>query len=307
MNLLYLKYAIEVAACGSINKAAEKLYMDQPNLSRSIKELESSLGVSIFERSPKGMKVTLEGEEFLKYANNILKQVDIAENMFKKGYEDKKKFSVSVPRASYIAEAFASFSNNLLNEKEFEIFYKETNALRAIKNVLEQNYQMGIIRYAEQFDKYYKEMLESKGLTYELITKFKYNLVMSKQSPLAKLPEIGFSDLREHIEIAHADPYVPSLALSEVKKEELPDMDKRIYVFERASQFELLDENHETFMWVSLIPQKLLNRYGLIQRECYENKKIYKDVLIYKKDYKLTDLDKAFITELCRVKRENFD
>lgn len=47
MNLLYLKYAVEVAACGSINKAAEKLYIDQPNLSRSIKELESSLGVTI--------------------------------------------------------------------------------------------------------------------------------------------------------------------------------------------------------------------------------------------------------------------
>ncbi len=306
MNLLYLKYAVEVAACGSINKAAEKLYMDQPNLSRAIKELETSLGVNIFERSSKGMKATLEGEDFLKYAVSILKQVDTVENMFKGGLSDKKRFSVSVPRASYICEAFAAFSSKFPEESEFEIFYKETNALRAIKNVLEQNYQLGIVRYAEQFDKYYKDMLEAKGLTYELVTKFKYNIIMSENSPLAQLPEIGYADLSSHTEIAHADPYVPSLALAEVKREELPDMDKRIFVFERASQFELLNENTDTFMWVSSIPQKLLKRYGLVQKECFENKKIYKDVIIYKKDYKLSNLDKAFITELCRVKRENF-
>ena len=63
MNLIYMKYAMEVAACGSINKAAEKLYIGQPNLSRAIKELEASLGVAIFERSPQGMRLTSDGEK----------------------------------------------------------------------------------------------------------------------------------------------------------------------------------------------------------------------------------------------------
>ncbi len=307
MNLLYLKYAVEVAACGSINKAAEKLYMDQPNLSRSIKELEASLGVPIFKRSPKGMQVTLEGEQFLQYAASILKQVDTLENMFSKGYDDKMKFAVSVPRASYICEAFAAFSKKFPEESEFEIFYKETNALRAIRNVLEENYKLGIVRYAEQYDRYYKDMMDSKGLTYELVTQFKFRVIMSENSPLAGLPEIGFNDLKSHTEIAHADPYVPSLAMADVKREELPDMDKRIFVFERASQFELLSENTDTFMWTSPIPENLLKRYGLVQRECRDNNRVYKDVIIYKKDYRLSKLDKAFITELCRVKRETFD
>ena len=83
MNLLYLKYAVEVAACGSINKAAEKLYIGQPNLSRAIKELESSLGVTIFGRSSKGMEITPDGEIFLGYAKSILKQVDAVEGLFK--------------------------------------------------------------------------------------------------------------------------------------------------------------------------------------------------------------------------------
>lgn len=306
MNLLYLKYAIEVASSGSINKAAEKLYMDQPNLSRCIKDLESSLGVSIFARSAKGMKVTPEGEEFLKFAESILKQVDTVENMFRKDYSEKKRFSISVPRASYICEAFSAFSQNLPTDGGFEIFYKETNANRAIKNILEENYRLGILRYAKHYEKYYKDMLDSRGMTYELIAEFRYELIMSKASPLASLSEIGFSDLADKIEIAHADPYVPSLPLAEVKKEELPEMEKRIFVFERASQFELLAKNPNTFMWVSPVPESVLHHYGLLQRRCAENKKTYKDFLVRKKDYRLTDLDKSFITELCRVKRELF-
>lgn len=306
MNLQYLKYAVEVANCGSINKAAEKLYMDQSNLSRCIKELETSLGVTIFARSSRGVKISPEGESFLTCAKSILKQVDTLDNMFRSDFAEKKKFSISVPRASYVGEAFSSFSNSLPLNGEFEIFYKETNALRAIKNILEADYRLGIIRYAEHYDEYYKEMLDEKGFSYELVTEFRYQPVMNEKSSLASLNEIKFSDLSDKIEIAHADPYVPSLPLSEVKKEELPDTPRRIFVFERASQFELLSKNPETFMWASPVSEETLSRYGLLQKTCAENEKIYKDVLIYKKDYALTELDKNFITELCRVKRHLF-
>ncbi len=206
MNLQYLKYAAEVANSGSINKAAEKLYMDQSNLSRCIKELESSLGVNIFERSSRGVKTSPQGEEFLKYAKNILKQVDTLENMFRSDFAEKKKFSISVPRASYVGEAFSSFSLSLPTNGEFEVFYKETNALRAVKNILEADYRLGIIRYAEHYDEYYKEMLENKGLSYELITEFRYQPVMNERSSIASLEDVTFADLSDKIEIAHADP-----------------------------------------------------------------------------------------------------
>ena len=94
MNLLYLKYAATVADCGSINKAAERLYIDQPNLSRSIKDLETSMGVKLFERSARGMKLTPDGEEFLKYARVILSEVDAMENMFRSGDARKQRFSL---------------------------------------------------------------------------------------------------------------------------------------------------------------------------------------------------------------------
>lgn len=307
MNLMHIKYAVEVANEGSINKAAEKLYVGQPNLSRAIKELEASLGVKIFERSAKGMGLTSDGETFIRYAKTILRQVDEVESIFNGSGSVKKRFSISVPRASYISDAFARFSHSLTNEAEAEIIYKETNSLRAIKNILHEDYKLGIIRYAENYDKYFKTMLDEKDMQYEMITEFSYVLAMSRDNPLASAEKITFDALKDYIEIAHADPYVPSLPLSQVRKEELPDnIGRRIFVFERASQFELLSENPETFMWVSPIPQKLLDRYDLVQIPCEENKKIYKDILIYKCDYKLTALDKAFIDELCKSKREMF-
>lgn len=304
MNILHMKYAVEVANAGSINKASEILLIAQPNLSRSIKELEGELGITIFDRSAKGMVLTEEGERFIGHAKKILAQIDEVETMYKTGLIAKQQFSICVPRASYIAEAFAHFSKGITKDPA-ELFYKETNSKRVIDYVLHSDYRLGIIRYAENYDKYFKAVFDEKGLNYELITEFHYVLLMNKESMLGRMEEIRYPDLCDYIEIAHADPYVPSLALAEVKKEELPDnINRRIFVFERASQFELLSENPETFMWVSPVPNSLLERYGLVQKKCMDNQKIYKDVLIYKKDYRLTELDNLFITELCKAKRQ---
>ncbi len=305
MNLLHMKYAVVVAETNSINKAAEQLYVGQPTLSRAVKELEQSLGVTLFERSAKGMFLTPDGETFVRYAKTVLEQVDAIEDMFTKGRVSKKRFSLSVPRASYITEAFAAFSKLIEKDTPAELFYKETNSMRTLRNVLQENYKLGIVRYAENYDKYYKDMMDEKGLEYELVTKFRYVLLMSEESELSKKENITYDDLKDKIEIAHADPYVPSIPFAQIKKEELPDnSSRRIFVFERASQFELLAQNPETFMWVSSIPKTLLKRYGLTQRACEENKKIYKDVLIHRRDYTLGALDNLFIEQLVKAKRE---
>lgn len=304
MNILHMKYALEVAKAGSINKASETLLIAQPNLSRSIKELESDLGIVIFDRSAKGMVLTPDGEEFIGYAKKILSQIDEVENMYKSSHQLRHKFSISVPRACYISDAFARFSTQISDEPS-ELMYKETNSSRAISNILQADYRMGIIRYAEKYDSYFKTMLEEKDFHYELVTEFSYVLVMNKNCPLARKENILFSDLRPYVEIAHADPYVPSLSMAQVKKEELPDdISRRIYVFERASELDILSRNAETFMWVSPISERLLELYGLVQKRSPDNHKVYRDVLIYRSDYKLTSLDRSFITELCKSKRE---
>ena len=302
MNILHVKYAYEVAKAGSMKKASEKLFIAMPNISRSIKELEADLGITIFERTAKGMRLTPDGEEFMNYAKQVLKMIGEMESLYKGASCKKRHFSISGPRASYIAEAFAEFSKSIGME-DAELFYKETNAQRTIRNILEHDYKLGILRYAAPYDVYFKNLLEDKNLCSELVTEFSYQLVMSRESPLASLDQITFDHLEKLVEVAHADPYVPSLPLSTVVKEELPDNTaRRIFVFERASQFELLSRNPETFMWASPIPDNLLERYALVQKPCPQNERVYKDVLIYRNDYSLTDLDCQFVAKLNQVK-----
>lgn len=304
MNILHLKYAIVVAELGSISKAAEKLYVAQPNISRAIKELENDLEITIFDRNSKGMVVTPDGERLINYGKKLLNQIDEMEKSFR-GHKNKKIFSISVPRASYICSAFVEFSMLLKDIENVELSYKETNAYMVINNILDDDSNLGIVRYSINYDKYFKDLFVKKELKYEVVNEFKHVLIFSKNHPLATKEEINFSDLKGFIEISHADPYVPSIPVSEVSKKEISDdINKHIFVFERASQFELLSKNNETFMWVSPIPEDTLNRYDLVERECVDNFKTYKDLIIYKSSYVLSDLDKVFITKLCESKRK---
>ena len=305
MNLLHLKYAVEIAKTQSISRAAENLYMGQPNLSRAIKELEESLNITIFQRSSKGITTTPEGEEFLQYARKILNQVEQVEEIYKKGKSNTQMFSLCAPRASYISYAFAEFSKEIDTHYPAEIFYKETNSLRTITNVCRGDYNLGIVRYQTGYEKYFKSMFSEKHLSHETMSDFKYVLLMSKKHPLAEKTNIRTTDLKDYIEVCHADPYVPSLPMIDVKKEELSNhVDKHIFVFERSSQFELLESVNKTFMWVSPPPEKICKKYDLIVKKCEDNERIYKDVLIYREGYKLSDLDNRFINALAKAKEK---
>lgn len=305
MNIAHLKYALEIANTKSISSAAEKLFMGQPNLSRAIKELEENLNITIFNRTPKGITVTPEGEDFLRYARRIVGEVDELEEVFKNGARASQRFSACVPRASYISYAFTQFAKTLETDAPADIFYKETNSSRTINNVVKGDYNLGIVRFGTVFEQYFKSLFDEKHLVDKVITEFKYNLLMSKDHQLADKKEISLKDLAPYIEITHADPYVPSLPLIDVKKEELSKyVDKHIYIFERGSQFELLSQVENSFMWVSSAPKDLCEKYNLVQKQCVDNEKLYRDVLIYRNGYKLTDLDNIFINAVESAKKQ---
>jgi len=304
MNIMHLRYVYEIAKTKSISQAAENLFMSQPNLSRAIKELETSLNIEIFERSSKGMILTSKGEEFLHYAKRILNEVDEIENLYSGNNRSNVSFSISVPRSSYIAKAFTEFTRKLEVDCKCELYYKETNALRAIRNILGSHYNLGIIRYLSKFDNYFKMMLREKDLVSEVVNEFKAIVVMSKEHELAGKEMISCSDLLSYVEIAHADPYVPDIPMAELKKIELPEnVNKRIFTFERASQFTLLETIHSTYMWGSRVPADLLEKHLLVEKEVLDSDKVYKDVLIYKKGYRMSEVDKQFLTCLIEQKR----
>lgn len=296
MNLMQLRYAVEVDKTRSISRAAEALYMGQPNLSRAIRDLEQSLGVTLFRRTSKGISPTPEGEEFLREARNILTSADALENRFRDNRADTLTFSVSVPRASYLACAFTDLCAELPPDRAVEIYYKETNSVRAIENMLEADYRLAVLRYQTPFEPHFKATLREKDLDSRTLLDYSPVTLFSKKSPLAEKPVLALSDLRDYVQLLHPDPYVPSVPQTDAKQAEFAEItSRRIFIFERGSQMELLSRMENAFMWVSPLPKHILERYGLVQRPCPENKKRYRDLLVWRRGYRFSSLDKRFI------------
>ena len=292
MNTTYLNYALEIERVGSISQAAQNLYMAQPNLSKAIRELEKELGFTIFKRTAKGVRSTEAGTEFLYHARQIMEQVSAVERISQRIGTDKLKYKISIPRGSYIVDGFTSFLSELELEKGMEVTINETNALGTISNVADRGYNLGIIRYQMLDETHYLTMLKNNHLTYETIWEFEYVLVMSKNHPLANKETITPEDLSEYTKITHGDIELPHVRRINHEAEMTPR--NVIYVYERGSQFDLLTNVPTTYMWVSPIPQKLLNKLQLVQRICRAEDNLYKDVMIFREDYHITEHDRLF-------------
>lgn len=305
MNTQHLKYAIEVERTCSITQAAENLYMGQPSLSKAIKELEDSLGYTIFERTSKGVTPTPKGRDFLTYARNILVQLEKIESLSEEANTNTQSFSITIPRGSYISDAITRFVAELNDDKGMNVNVHETNSYQVINNIVDGPYNLGIIRYQIEYENYFIDYLTDKQLCYEPLWEFELLALMSVNSPLAQNDKIEYKDLKEYTEIAHGDNYIPYLMQgNNSRANKAAKSSKHIFVYERFSQFDMLGTIPSTYMWVSPIPEKWLERYQLAQRRCKAVGHRYKDMFIYRKDYKLTELDRKFIDKLSEVKNE---
>lgn len=302
MKLQHLKYALEVEKTASISRAAENLYLNQPHLSKAIRELEENIGITIFNRMPTGVVPTKDGAEFLIYAKNIVAQIDEVENMYKHREAESHKFSVSVPMACFVAQAFTEFVTELSGAKSIDISYRETNSLSAIKSVSENDENIAIIRYQKIYEKYFLQFLEERDLEAEPLWQFEYQLIMSVQNPLAVEKNIEYRDLEGYIEITHGYLTIPTIPLSLAREMKTRGAEKKeIAVYERESQFELLKNIHNTYMWVSPTPANILNSMPLVEKKCEIENNSYTDVLIKRRGYKLNMQEKLFVNKVKKV------
>ncbi len=304
MNTQHLKYAIEVERTSSISQAAENLYMGQPNLSKAIKELEDSLEFTIFERTSKGVTPTQKGIKFLSYARNVLSQLDKMEALSDKADADIQNFNISIPRGSYIADAITNFLSELDTNKGIHANVQETNSIQVINNIIDGPFNLGIIRYQTDYENYFVDYLKEKQLRYETVWEFEYLALMSEKHPMAYCEAVTEQELCKYTQVTHGDTSIPYILQNSLMAEGSSLTSKRIYVYDRCSQYDLLSEIPTTYMWVSPIPDKWLRRYHLVQRKCKVNGHRYKDVFVYPKNYKLTELDRRFIDRLSEAKNE---
>lgn len=298
MNLTHLKYIVEVEKTGSITKAAQNLYMGQPNLSKAIKELEEEMGITIFKRTTKGVEPTKKGSEFLEYAKKLLSQIDELESIFKPN-DDSTRMNIAVPRATYCSIAFTRFMNSLRAEDKIKIYFRETDAITSINDVAAGDSDIAVIRFQDMYRDYFTSLISDKGLDFRMLHQFEMKVLMSEKHPLAKYSDIPYHMLSEFTEICNGDYEVKGISVSKIKRNaQINAPSKSICIYDRGSQLDLLQRVPDTFMWVSPIAHDFLEKHGLVIKPCSIATEISNDVIIYPAGHVFAEHESKFIDYL---------
>ncbi|MCI8342812.1 MAG: LysR family transcriptional regulator [Firmicutes bacterium] len=195
MTFQQLLYVVEISKCGSLNKAAQKLFISQTGISTAVRALENELGVRFFERSNRGVEFTPEGKEFVGYASSLLSQKQQIESMYKGGqsYESAESFSVSTQRFIFIQDAFIRLLKN--SAGNFNFTYKEVNMEMVIEDVECHRADVGVISLSDFSEKIINHILELKNLQFNEVISVLPRVFCRKGHPLTALDEVSEEDL----------------------------------------------------------------------------------------------------------------
>lgn len=197
MTLQQLRYILTIAETGSLNKAAEVLYVSQPSLTNSLRDLESEVGFEIFHRGGRGVAPTGEGEDFLLYARQVYHQYEAMMEKYGGGESIKKKFCVSTQHYSFAVKAFVQLVQKYDTSK-YELAIRETKTLDVISDVTNLKSELGLLYLSDFNRKILQKMLRSGGLEFHPLTTCKAYVYLWKEHPLAGAKSLSLGELEEY-------------------------------------------------------------------------------------------------------------
>ena len=285
MNPVQLKYVIAIAQEGSMNKAARKLFVAQPNISRALRDLEKELQITIFIRTPQGMQLTPIGEQFIFKAQSIVNETD---QLYKLGQNNRNSlFCISLTRSSYLMDAISKWINDMgHDELPVHMHFKETNNYDILEDVSLGRSNLGIIRFDSSKQRMYDEILASRNLLSEELISAQMRVTMRADHPLSRYSDIPYRELKKYTEIVHGDDIFPisslhsDISLSGVNHQTEQTQAHRIYVYDRGSLIMLLHKLKNAYMWTSPLPKEQLGLYYMVIRSCSFATNVMRDVLV---------------------------
>ncbi len=197
MTIQQLIYVITISEAGSLNKAAETLYISQPSLTSSMQELEKELGITIFNRSGRGVSLTNDGLEFMQYARHVVQQYDRLMEKYGNGEAVKKKFGVSTQHYSFAVKSFVEMVKQF-NMDEYEFAIRETKTREVIDDVAVGRSEIGILYLSDFNRKAIEKILKSNSLEFHHLIDCDAYVYIWKNHPLAKKKVIRFDDLKDY-------------------------------------------------------------------------------------------------------------
>ena len=276
MTLQQLKYVVTVAEKGTLSDAAKELFVSQPALTKAIKELEDEMNVSIFNRTNKGVIVSLEGDRFLGYARQVLEQMDLLEEEYKKGNKITRHFSVSTQHYSFAVNAFVDVIKKF-GENKYDFTLRETQTNEIIEDVSKRKSEIGILYTSGANKTVIEKMIKRNNLKFIELFTAKPHVFISFNHPLAKKESISLEDLKKY-------PYLSF------------DRDKNIKVRDRATLFNLAVGLNGYTVSTGII-SKELNGENIIARPL-EVDEYMKVGIIMQKNIELSVYGKVYVEAL---------
>lgn len=238
MTLQQLKYVIAIAEKGSINEAAKTLYLSQPSLTNAVRDLEKELGIQLFIRTNKGIRITLEGVEFLRYARQVIEQVVLLEDKYLNREEKKQYFHVSAQHYNFVVRAFVDLVRDYGLE-EYDLALSEKKTYEIIKDVQEGRSELGILYIAEFNRKVIMRALKEANLTFQELYTTRPYIFISDRHPLVDKEIITLEDLEPYPYIYFEQGEQTSFYFAEEVLSTFPHK-KSIRVTDRATCFNLI-------------------------------------------------------------------
>ncbi len=238
MTLQQLRYVIEIVNCGSMNAAAEKLYVTQPSLSNAVKELEKELGIEIFLRSNRGISLSAEGAEFLGYARQVVEQAELLEQRYTDKKPSRRLFSVSTQHYAFSVNAFVNLIRDY-NQNEYEFTLRETQTHDIIEDVKNLRSEIGVLYLNDFNEKVLIRILRESNLGFHPLFEAKPHVFVSNAHPLSGNASVRLEDLTPYPCLSFEQGVYNSFYYSE---EILSTVyhPKSILVSDRATLFNLL-------------------------------------------------------------------
>jgi DNA-binding transcriptional LysR family regulator len=238
VTLQQLKYVIMVAKKGTISEAAKALYISQPSLTNAIKELENELNITIFNRTNKGIVISLQGEEFLGYARQVVEQLGLLEEKYLSVKPAKQHFAVSTQHYSFAVNAFVDLIKEY-SADEYDFTLRETRTYEIIEDVKNLKSEIGILYLNDFNEKVLRKLLKENELYFEVLFEASPHVFISSKNPLAQKEIVTLKDLEEYPHLSFEQGEYNSFYFSE---EILSTLERKqtIKVSDRATLFNLL-------------------------------------------------------------------
>lgn len=237
MKLQQLRYVVKVAECGSITEASCRLFVSQPSITASIRDLENEMGVHIFERTNKGVIVSEEGETFLGYARQVLDQADLLEGKYKGTSEQVPHFSVSCQHYSFAVNAFVDVIREF-DAARYDFTLREEQTHEIIEDVAHMKSELGILYLSEHNREVIERMLAANELVFEGLFCATPHVFVCADHPLADHASVTLEDLEDYPFLSYEQGSYNSFYYSEELTSTF-ERRKNIRVRDRATLFNL--------------------------------------------------------------------